>query len=146
MVTLRDMSGTENADWMRGVTFYAQKTRANGRLAGTIAVVSKYTSNGRLRAAVMVPPGDRNALPVCTWVDLIKYAGRYVEVTAEQAAQMHPQILAYVTKYQRSPEFRAMHAHEARRTVVSAEGTAYGPYRERSPLQRATTNEGLVEQ
>jgi len=124
-----------SAEWMRGVDFYAQKTRANGVLAGTVLIVSRVPTNGRMHAAIMVPAGDRNALPVTTWVDPIRYlARRCVKITAARAAEIHPEMIAYVTKYERSAEFRLMHWHEATRSVPQG---GYGPYRERSPLQRA---------
>lgn len=95
--------------------YFAPKTRKNGPLDGTIMVVDRSRKNGIMVAALAVPKGKRtmvDALPVVTWTDP-KYLSDYcVQVTEERAREVDPQMMTFVDKYARSPEYRLMHSLE----------------------------------
>jgi len=101
------------------VDFYAE--RINGHkssaLAGTILVVSRTTFNGICPKAVAVPKGDPNGVPCATWVAPEYLARKCVLVTEAQARAIAPAMFAKMEAFDRSPEYRAMHAIEVARAV-----------------------------
>jgi hypothetical protein len=103
-----------------GCDFYAEKTSGHrfAPLAGTVLVVSRTVKNGICPKAVAVPKGQPNAVPVATWVHPDHLAKRCVKVTEADARRIHPAIFAALEAFDRSPEYRAMHAAEIARAVM----------------------------
>jgi len=103
------------------VDFYAEKTSGHkhAALAGTVLVVSRTVFNGICPKAVATPKGDPTGVPCATWVNPAHLAKRCVKVTETEARAIAPAMFAKMEKFDRSPEYRAMHAIEVARAIVA---------------------------
>jgi hypothetical protein len=106
------------------VDFYAE--RANGHKTsartGTVLVVSRTIRNGITPKAVATPKGDPNGVPCATWVALEYLARKCDPITQAEARAINPAMFAKMEAFDRSAEYRAMHA------VTVAEGIIRGAY------------------
>jgi hypothetical protein len=109
--------------------FFAE--RVNGHkgsaLAGTVLVVAKKLTpamqNGETFAAVAVPKGEPNGVPCRTWIHPSHVTKRCVQVTEAEARAIQPSMFASLERFDRSPEFRAMHALEIARAYADGRYT-----------------------
>jgi hypothetical protein len=97
-----------------GVQFFAERTRKNGKLAGTVLILSRAVQNGQCFAAIGVPRGDRVGLPVVTWVSPRYLADYCLEVSEEQARSIDPNIFVHVDAFETSPEYRERYSRAVR--------------------------------
>lgn len=108
--------------------FYAE--RANGHKTsartGVILMVSTREAdrNGECFRALTTPKGSPAAVPCATWVAPSHLAKRCDEITEEEARATNPAMFAHVERFERSPEYRMMHAIEIAHAIVR------GAYRE----------------
>jgi hypothetical protein len=108
-----------------GCEFWAERTRRNGRLSGTVLVVNRSVRNGESFLALGLPVDGRKALPIATWAsDSYLSRKNAVKITEAQAREIAPEMFKAIDAHERSPEYRAMYAAE-----ISKPG--------RSPLQPA---------
>ena len=101
--------------------FFAE--RVNGHkgsaLAGTVLVIAKNPRrNGECVEAASSPKGRPDLVPATTWVNPSHLARRCVQVTEAQARAIQPSMFAALERFDRAPEFRAMHAVEVARAVA----------------------------
>lgn len=124
------------------IRFYAE--RANGHKGsartGVVLMVSQRAEdmNGQCFKALSTPKGSPAAVPCATWVSPAHLAKRCDEISEQEARQINPSIFAHVERFERSPEYRIMHAVEIARAVER------GAYREQPADDRViahmTTN------
>lgn len=91
------------------VEFYAEKTRKNGQLAGTILVVKRDVTNGKAFAAIALPKDGRKALPIVTWTTDTYLDRLGVKVTEARAREISPDMFRAIDAHHRSPEYRTMY-------------------------------------
>jgi hypothetical protein len=118
--------------------FFAE--RANGHKGsartGVVLMVSTRAAdmNGICFQALTTPKGSPNAVPCSTWVNPSHLAKRCDEITQAEARVMNPGMFAHVERFERSPEYRAMHAVEIARAIER------GLYREQPADRRIIAN------
>lgn len=109
VIKLSLMSDTETTARYSGVEFYAEKTRKNGSLCGTVLVVNRAIRNGQAFAAIGMPRDGRKALPIATWTTDAYLARLGVKVTEAQAREIAPDMFRAIDSHERSPEYRVMY-------------------------------------
>lgn len=101
--------------------FFAE--RANGHKGsartGVVLIVSQRAAdmNGVTFKALATPKGAPGAVPCATWAHPAHLAKRCDEITETEARALCPSIFAHVAKFERAPEYRAMHAPEVARAI-----------------------------
>lgn len=103
------------------VRFYAERRnghRGSARTGVVLMVDTRETErNGVTMPALAPEKGNPAGVPVRVWVSPAHLAKRCDEISEREARQIAPALFAAVEKFERSPEYRAMHAIEIARAV-----------------------------
>ncbi len=107
--------------------FFAEKAsaRKGAALTGSVLVAARKLTpdivNGSTVKALGTPraePGKPGvSVPVATWVSVDYLARRCVEISEADARKMAPRMFDAIDTFQRSPEFRTMHAIEVAEAI-----------------------------